>query len=182
MQQVILGLLILHGPLSLYAVQRLFEQGVSLFYSASSGSIQRALRQLAEQGLATTADASTGARGSKPYTVTDAGRRAWHDFMLAPLDGGDAETTMLAKVFFLGLVTDPGERERVLGTIRTRIAADLAQLEQAAAGLDAAEVPPEYADVFAFQRATLDYGIRSHRLAGEWCNELGVVRRAGSMT
>ncbi len=56
MQQVILGLLILHGPLSLYAVQRQFQQGVSLFYSASFGSIQRALKQLAEQGLATVAD------------------------------------------------------------------------------------------------------------------------------
>lgn len=173
MQQVILGLLILHGPLSLYAVQRLFEQGVSLFYSASAGSIQRALRQLAEQGLATTTDASTGARGSKPYAVTDAGRRAWKEWMLSPLVGGDAETTMLAKAFFLGLVTDPSERARVVATIRTRIATDLAELESVATGLDAADVPPEYADVFAFQRATLDYGIRSHRLAREWCEELG---------
>lgn len=173
MQQVILGLLILHGPLSLYAVQRLFEQGVSLFYSASSGSIQRALRQLAERGLATATDASAGARASKPYAVTEAGRRTWHDWMVSPLDGGDAETTMLAKVFFLGLVADVGERDRVVDTIRTRIAADLAELEGLAAGLDAADVPPEHADVFAFQRATLDYGIRSHRLAREWCEELG---------
>ncbi|WP_203581190.1 PadR family transcriptional regulator [Microbacterium hibisci] len=172
MQQVILGLLILHGPLSLYAVQRQFQQGVSLFYSASFGSIQRALKQLAEQGLVTVADASSGARGSKPYTVTAAGRRAWHEWMLSPVTGGDVETTVLARTFFLGLLTDPAERRQALTAIRARVEADLAELEEVARRVDAGEIPAEFADVFAFQRATLDYGIRSNRLALTWCDEL----------
>ena len=172
MQQVILGLLILHGPLSLYAVQRQFQQGVSLFYSASFGSIQRALKQLAEQGLATVADAAADARGSKPYTVTDAGRRAWREWMLSPVTGGDVETTALARTFFVGLLEERSERGQVIAAIRARVASDLAELEAVAHGVDAAEIPAEFADVFAFQRATLDYGIRSNLLALTWCDEL----------
>lgn len=171
MQHVILGLLILHGPLSLYAVQRLFQQGISLFYSASFGSIQRALRQLAEQGLVTVGEAAD-ARGSKPYAVTDAGHRAWREWMLSPLTGGDTETAALARVFFLGLFTDDDERHSVVAAVRARIASDLAELEAVAANVDAVEIPREHADVFTFQRATLDYGIRSNRLALEWCDEL----------
>ena len=173
MQQVILGLLILHGPLSLYAVQRQFQQGVSLFYSASFGSIQRALKQLAEQGLATVADAAAAdARGSKPYTVTDAGRRAWREWMLSPVTGGDVETTALARTFFVGLLEERSERRQVVAAIRVRVASDLAELQAVAEGVDAAAIPAEFADVFAFQRATLDYGIRSNLLALTWCDEL----------
>ncbi|WP_127818351.1 PadR family transcriptional regulator [Microbacterium sp. CPCC 204701] len=176
MQQVILGLLILHGPLSLYAVQRQFQRGISLFYSASFGSIQRALRQLADRGLATVGEGAD-ARGSKPYAVTDAGYRAWHAWMLSPLTGGDAETAALARVFFLGVLTDDDERRAVARSVRARIDADLAELEHVARDVDAAEIPDEFADVFVFQRATLDYGIRSNRLALQWCDELD--RRLG---
>ena len=165
MQHVILGLLILHGPLSLYAVQRHFQQGVSLFYSASFGSITRALTQLAAQGSVTVAAASADARGRKPYTVTDAGRASWRAWMLSP------ETTALARVFFLGLLPD-ADRPAAVASIRARIEADLAELEGVARSLDGAEIPAEFAEVFAFQRATLDYGIRSNRLALAWCDEL----------
>lgn len=167
MQHVILGLLQLHGPLSLYAVQRLFEQGVSLFYSASFGSIQRALKQLVERGLATV-EHTTDARGRKPYTITDAGIRAWREWMTEPVTGGDLETTALSKTFFLGLIDDSAERLRIVEAIRTRIDADLGELQAVAVQLDAADVPAEFADVFAFQRATLDYGIRSHEHARDW--------------
>jgi DNA-binding PadR family transcriptional regulator len=172
MQQVILGLLILHGPLSLYGVQRHFQQGISLFYSASFGSIQRALKQLAENDLVTASPSPGTGRASKPYAVTDAGRRAWREWMLSPLGGGDAETVMLARVFFVGLLDDPAERGAVLQAIRSRVSEDLAELDGVAATLDAMDVPEEFADVAAFQRATLDYGVRSHRLALAWCDEL----------
>ncbi|MDW4571356.1 PadR family transcriptional regulator [Microbacterium sp. M3] len=171
MQHVILGLLILHGPLSLYAVQRHFQQGVSLFYSASFGSITRALTQLAAQGSVTVAAASADARGRKPYTVTDAGRASWRAWMLSPVTGADVETTALARVFFLGLLPD-ADRPAAVASIRARIEADLAELEDVARSLDGAEIPAEFAEVFAFQRATLDYGIRSNRLALAWCDEL----------
>ncbi len=175
MQHVILGLLLVHGPLTLYAVQRQFTAGVSLFYSASFGSIQRALRQLVDRGLVDVA--SPGERGQKPYSITADGEREWREWMRHPITGSDAETTALAKVFFLGAV-DTAERAAVLSTIRERITADLAELDGTAEGIDRVDVPAEFADLLRFQRATLDYGIRAHRLALEWVAELeaGPVR------
>lgn len=52
MQFLILGLL-LDGPHSLYDVHKRFTGGISLFYAASFGSIQRALKQLEEHGRVT---------------------------------------------------------------------------------------------------------------------------------
>ena len=47
-----------------------------------------------------------------------------------------------------------------------------ADLRAVAAGLDAAEIPDAYGELFRYQRATLDYGIRSHELALTWLAEL----------
>lgn len=52
MRFVILGLL-LSGPLSLYDVHKHFTGSISLFYAASFGSIQRALKQAHAEGWVT---------------------------------------------------------------------------------------------------------------------------------
>ena len=60
MANVILGLLLL-APMSLYDLIKAFEQGISLFYSASSGSIKRALDGLLKKGYIVVADVQPGA-------------------------------------------------------------------------------------------------------------------------
>lgn len=175
MQYVILGLLLV-GPQSLYDLHKQFGQGVSLFYSASFGSIQRALQQLVAQGLVTVADAPDDPRRRKLHTITGAGRAAWRDWMLAPVTGSDVETTMLSKVFLTGFL--PAEdRAVVLAHLRARADAELDGLEAARRAIDAQSIPPEYAEIFAYQRATLDYGLRAHRLAQEWLAELDPLRQ-----
>ena len=112
--------------------------------------------------------------------ATDAGKRAWREWMLSPLAGSDVETAALARVFFPGLLDDDRERHAVVAAVRARVGADLAELDEVARALDTTEVPGEFADVFAFQRATLDYGIRSNRLALQWCDDLAkAVDRSG---
>ncbi|WP_349428047.1 hypothetical protein [Microbacterium sp. LWS13-1.2] len=101
-------------------------------------------------GTVTVSDAAADARGSKPYTVTDAGRRAWREWMLSPVTGGDIETIALARTFFVGLLDERSERRQVVGAIRARVESHLAELDAVARGVDAAEIPAEFADVFAF--------------------------------
>lgn len=171
MQNVILGLLLL-SPMSLYDLHRAFTQGVSLFYSASFGSIQRALRQLADAGLVVVEAMPDDPRGKKLHSITSAGREAWAAWMHEPVTGADPETTMLARVFFLGLLEDDADRAAVVATLRARVETDLAGLRGAAGSLDAQDVPREFAAAFRFQRATLDYGLRAHELASRWLDEL----------
>ncbi|MCE1179666.1 MAG: PadR family transcriptional regulator [Micrococcales bacterium] len=166
MSHVILGLLLL-WPMSRYDLIRAFEAGVSLFYSASSGSLKRALDGLLERGLVEVESVEQGSRGRKVYRVTDAGRSAFHAWMRSELTESSAETGALARLYFLGLV-EPADREAVIARITERLGDDLARLEALQAEVQQASVPTELADVATYQRATLAYGLASHRFALDW--------------
>lgn len=170
MQFLILGLL-LDGPLTLYDLHKRFRAGISLFYAASFGSIQRALRQLESEGWAVPEDAPHGGRRRKLYAVSESGRHAWREWMTAPLTGADPEQLMLARVYLLGSLP-PAARVDALSVIRTRLADDHAQLSALADELDTKDIPAAATEVYRYRRATLDYGLRSHRLALDWLDDV----------
>jgi DNA-binding PadR family transcriptional regulator len=164
MGNVILGLLLI-GPATLYTLNKQFEQGVSLFYSASLGSIRSAVVVLLERGLVSVAASVENGRNKKTYSVTDAGRAAFTEWMAAPITSGDLETVALSKTFFLGMLPDAASRATVLSGILDRIRTDGHELQQTADYLDSVVVPDEYAEIFKYQRITLDYGLLTHRTA-----------------
>ncbi|WP_043626504.1 PadR family transcriptional regulator [Nonomuraea candida] len=166
MAHVILGLLLI-APQTFYDLIKGFEAGVALFYSASSGSIKRALDTLLARGLIEVASTETGGRGRKVYRVTDAGRAEFHAWMTGEPAGLDVEKTALSRLYFLGLV-EPGERVRVLHRVVARIETDLAAFSALDQRLDTLEVPEEQRDIAAHQRATLDYGMASLRFMLDW--------------
>ena len=168
MAHVILGLLLL-WPQSLYDLRKHFEAGISLFYSASTGSIKRALDRLLADGHIRV-ESESGPRGRKTYVVTDAGRQEFRRWMLSELSGTDVEGAMLARVHFLGLL-DPHERPAVAARIDERLRQDLGRLERLAAQVSSAEVPAGFEDVSRYQVATLQYGLTSHRAALAWVEE-----------
>lgn len=169
MAHVILGLLMLY-PQSQYDLIKNFEAGASLFYSASSGSIKRALDGLLARGLIEVAAAEPGARGRKVYQVTDAGRDEFNAWMNGELTGSDVETAALSRLYFLGLV-EPSERVTILRTIIGRIEGELARFEELERQVATVEIPEEFREVGIHQLATLDYGLDSHRHALQWFRE-----------
>lgn len=170
MQFVILGLLLIE-PGSLYDLHKRFAAGPSLFYSASFGSIQRALQKMVADGWVDVTGDAASARGRKVHAITPAGEAAWRSWMAEPLSGANAETTMLARVFLLGLLP-AAARTETLDVLREAAVAELSQLTAVAAELDAQQIPAEYAELFRYQRATLAYGIRSNELAVAWLADL----------
>lgn len=169
MQPLILGLL-LRGPLSLYDVHKHFTGSISLFYAASFGSIQRALTKAVDQGQAVVTETDSNRR-RKLYALTDLGREDWRRWMASPPTGSDTESTMLARVYLLGHLP-AAERVECLGALRTKLSFDKEGLQELAMTLDAAETPEAAREVYRYQRATLDYGIRSHALALSWLDAL----------
>ena len=163
MAHVILGLLLL-TPQSQYDLIKNFEAGVALLYSASSGSIKRALDILLSQGLIEVASMEPAGRGKTVYRTTAAGREEFHRWMTDELRGSDLEAAVLPRLFFLGLL-QPDEREPVLRRIQQRAAADLATLEALRARITTVELPDDLRDVATYQRLTLDYGIATGRHA-----------------
>lgn len=172
MHNVVLGLL-LAGPMSMYDLHKAFRDGIAHFYAASFGSLQRTLTRLAAEGLIRSVDVPIGRRPRREHSLTDAGRRAFEEWMTAPVTGSDAETVMLARVFFLGNV-DPQTRAGSLRAVRDRVVADRETLEQVMTQVTASirEIPPEAADIARFRIATLEYGLRAHRLAEDWLDAL----------
>lgn len=179
MGNVILGLLLL-GPQTLYSLNKQFEQGISLFYRASYGSLQSALKSLLAKGHVTFVEGIEGGRNKKTYSITDAGRAAFDDWMHAPVVGGDLEVAALSRLFLLGLIEDEADRRAVLDGIVAEIERELAGLDEFAAALDAqaATIPDAYRDVFRYQRATLDYGLMAHRAGLTWFRELAASERS----
>ncbi len=166
MGNVILGLLIISRS-TLYALNKLFEQGISLFYSASLGSIRSALTVLLDRGHVTVTESVDNGRSKKTYAITDAGLAAFTEWMLAPITSGNLETIALSKLYLIGLLPADA-RAGILEDITARAARDLAQLEQLAGMLDSLEIPAQYREIFRYQRLTLDYGLMSHRAAREF--------------
>ena len=166
MAHVILGMLLISQQ-SLYDLIKTFGQTVSLFYSASAGSIKRALDGLLSRGLIEVASVDPGARGRKVYRVTETGREEFRTWMTGELAGTDTEVAALSRLYFLGLLA-PRERgpvlERIIGSYET----DLSRLTALDEQLQARNVPEGHRDVFEYQRATLDYGLAVQRFAVEW--------------
>jgi DNA-binding PadR family transcriptional regulator len=174
MGNVILGLLLLLGPQTLYSLNKQFEQGPSLFYRASFGSLQSALRALHAAGKVRMHEQTERGRNKKVYEITDAGTAAFHVWIRSPLGGGDLEVAALSRLFLLGLVEDEADRRGVIAGIIAELERELAGLEEFAVVLDAqaATIPEEYRLVFRYQRATLDYGVTAHRTALGWFRDL----------
>ncbi len=170
MQFLILGLL-LSGPLSAYETRKQFSGGISLFYSASLGSIQRALGVLDSQGWVTREESGGTGRPRHLYFITESGREAWRDWMLSPITESDAEQIALSKVYLLGNMA-PEDRVEAIMLLRRRAAADLERLVELRVEIDATPASEQLGDVARFRLATLDYGIRAHDLMGRWLSEL----------
>lgn len=167
MGHVILGLLLM-APATLYDLKKQFEAGISMFYSASAGSIRAALVGLLERGLVSVDEHVERGRNKKTYSITDAGRAEFAEWIQTPVGGRDLEVQVLSRVFFLGLLPDAASRREVVDGLIARVRAELEGLEDAARGLDAQQIPAEWREIFAHQRATLDYGLAQHRTALDW--------------
>jgi len=164
---VVLGLLLL-APHTIYELNKQFERTISLFYRASLGSLRSALNVLLERGEVEFEEVVERGRAKKVYRPTDAGRAAFLAWLTAPVSGADLETTALSKLFFLGLLPDAAARRAVLDDIVERAAADTSALEAFDAELERMSVPPQFAEVFRYQRATLAYGLGSHRFGRDF--------------
>lgn len=81
--------------------------------------------------------------------------------------GADPGAAALPRLYFLGLL-ESHERGPVLDRLTERFEKGLARLTELEDRIDAQDVPEEYRDVYAHQRATLDYGIATHRFAIDW--------------
>lgn len=171
MDIVILGLL-MHQDLTIYQLNQAFKSGIALIYSASYGSILSAIKKLLSANEITFIELVEHGRNKKIYHITDEGRAHFYRWMHADIDENKLETMALCKVFFLGLIVPVDEKKKILENIISSIIKMEETLEQLSRSLSRYQFTDEEMKLYGYQLKTLEYGIRSHRVAREWAQEL----------
>jgi PadR family transcriptional regulator AphA len=167
MDYVILGLLILRSQ-TLYELNTAFKQGISLFYSASYGSLQATIKNLLKNGLIEFEEKVDNGRNKKEYSITARGQAAFFQWMCGEIQTSKLEVTALSKVYFLGLIDSTQQKKAILGDIIQKIEAVEAELAVMDQVIQKIKVPDAYLNILEYQVKTLDYGIQAHRCAKEW--------------
>lgn len=168
MEFVILGLLMIKS-FTLYDLNKSFKQGISLFYSASYGSLQFSVKKLLDGNYIEVEKRLEKGRNKKIYSITDSGRTLFLEWMLnGEITHNRLESIALTKLYFLGLMDRVEDKrmilQRIIETI-TQVEQELVQLDKQ---LSEIQVPNSYEDVFKYQLMSLNYGIGAHRSSREW--------------
>ncbi len=167
MENVVLGLLIIKS-LTLYELNQAFKQGISMFYSASYGSLQIAVKNLLNKGMIVFEEKVDKGRNKKIYSITEQGREAFYQWMLGEIPVNKLEVTALSKVYFLGLIQNVEQRKHIVLEILSKIQLVQDELSKMEDEIRRIEIPASYRDILNYQLKTLDYGLKAHSSAREW--------------
>jgi len=171
MENVVLGLLIIQS-LTLYELNQAFKQGISMFYSASYGSLQIAIKNLLNKRMIVFEEKVDKGRNKKVYSITEQGRGAFYRWMLNEIPINKLEVTALAKVYFLGLIQSMEERQQIINEILRKIEMVQDELNSMNEEITQFDIPVPYREIFNYQVKTLDYGRKAHSFAREWFQDL----------
>jgi DNA-binding PadR family transcriptional regulator len=173
MEYVVLGLLLIR-PRTIYEINGWFKMSISLFYKASYGSLQISIKKLLAKGYIDYEESTENGRRKKTYFINNAGTQAFFIWMLDEIPGNNLEVVGLSRLFFLGLLPDTAQREKVIGKIRTGLKETINELEAVEKQIKSYEIPEAGKAVFHYQAKTLDYGIAAKKAALKWFNKLAV--------
>jgi DNA-binding PadR family transcriptional regulator len=171
MEYVILGLL-MFGPSTLYSLNKSFEQGISLFFSPSLGSINSSIKRLHEKGLVQQEKTVENGRSKIIITLTDLGEETFFTWMYSPLEDKNQEVNFLSRLYFLGLIPEKAEKKALIEGMYQSIVAAKDVLDQTAVELEQLELPESYQSIFKYQKKVLHYGIDTHDYALGWIKRL----------
>jgi PadR family transcriptional regulator, regulatory protein AphA len=108
MEYVILGLL-MHANQTIYSINKMFQNIISLFYHASYGSLQTTLKKLEHNKLINSFHVTESGRNKKYYQMTELGREYFISWMTA--DFKEIKPAhFYTKIFFMGYVIDHSTR------------------------------------------------------------------------
>lgn len=166
MEFIILGLLMGHER-TLYELNKLLKNNISLFYSASFGSISSVLDKLLTKGWVVAREVVERGRNKKLFTITVVGEEAFRIWLSSPIPGEKVREPALTRLFFLGYLPLQ-ERiavvEQHLASLEA-IAATLELLERQSADVS---VPVAQHDLATFQQLTLRYGKDYYAFSIAW--------------
>ncbi|WP_433555264.1 PadR family transcriptional regulator [Pseudonocardia xinjiangensis] len=162
LSHALLGLLAVE-PASGYALTKSFEASLGRWaWHAGHTSIYPELNRLAERGLVEVT--AEGARGSRTYAVTAAGREELRSWLLRPpQQSGKVRNEEVLRMFLLSAL-DPGDARVVLAHIAENTAAGAAELRE----VRAAHAGGSFTGPEGFGQLAAEFGLRQYQAVHEW--------------
>lgn len=170
MEFVILGLLALRA-MTVYELNKALERGVSLFYSASFGSINAAIAKMLEKGWISVQEMVENGRNKKVFHLTPTGKQAFQDWLVAEIEAEKVKDPALTRLYFMGFAA-PAERIRVLEAHLVNLRQLLARLDFIQQQATELQIGPELQTVVKFQMLTLQYGRDFYAFNIRWYENL----------
>ncbi len=170
MEFVILGLLTLRA-MTVYEINKALERGVSLFYSASFGSIHAAIGKLLEKGWVSGEEKVENGRNKRIFHLTPAGQEAFQGWLVSDIEAEKVKDPALTRLYFMGF-SNPQERIRVLENHLQNLRQTLGKLDFIHQQSAEIETPPGLDEIRRFQMFTLDYGRTFYAFNITWYQNL----------
>lgn len=163
------------GPQSGYGLRKVIDGSVSNFWTESYGRIYPMLKELEEEGLATSREKQTpGGRPTKIYAITEAGLRELGDWLCQPPAPINRRNELLLKLFFAAR-SEFSKHEPMVEAFRESKLADLEHLAETRATLESVSEPPR--DI-RYWLMVLRYGELEAEAHLAWCDEVLAEMRA----
>lgn len=157
--------------MTVYELNKALERGVSLFYSASFGSINAAIAKMLEKGWISVQEMVENGRNKKVFHLTPAGKQAFQDWLVAEIEAEKVKDPALTRLYFMGF-TAPAERIRVLEAHLVNLRQLLARLDFIQQQATELQIGPELQTVVKFQLLTLQYGRDFYAFNIRWYENL----------
>jgi PadR family transcriptional regulator, regulatory protein AphA len=167
---VVLGLLALRA-MTVYEINKALERGVSLFYSASFGSINAVMNRMLDKGWVYGEERVESGRNKKIYHLTPAGQAAFQDWLKTDIEAEKVKDPALTRLYFMGFASAP-ERIDILKNHIGRLRQTLNALDLIHQQSAETSSPPGLEDVRRFQLFTLDYGRAFYAFNIAWYEDL----------
>jgi DNA-binding PadR family transcriptional regulator len=149
-----------HGTMTGWELDGLVELSIGNFWNVTRSQIYRELRVLADRGYVEVGE--PGPRDRTPYTITDAGREAFSEWIAAD-PGPDLIRSRLLLTVFFGPQLPPGRLAEIMDDARRSHAGTLKVYE---------DMLPHVTDHDRFQGATLRFGVAYERAFIDWIDSV----------
>lgn len=155
-------------PMTGWDLATVAQQRIGDFWNITQSQIYRELAAMTKAGLVEPGPA--GPRDRKPYSVTEAGRHAFQEWIDVEPGAAQIRSPLLVTIMFAGHLSHARLGE-MIAAHRARHAQQLADYEQQYAELSAHTGEPA-SEQARFRLATLAFGLRYERVTLEWFDQL----------
>lgn len=170
MEYVILGLLAIRA-MTVYEINKALQKSISLFYSASFGSIHSAIDRMILNGWILAEERIENGRNKKMYHLTPGGQEALQHWLQSEIEAEKVKDPALTRLFFMGMLPIDQRIALLESHIQTlhQTHAILHSLQEQSGGV---KVPQEHGDIYACQLLTLQYGLDFYSFNIAWYQNL----------